>query len=116
MKPPSKAKLSAYKQHWKSVTAIQDELSRQYIHEALSIGDVAADAYLCHTTVKRFFQRGRIGTKMGYSLFHGPSITTIVGIAGVIGCRLEVTRPSQTTRRIQRILNKPNGARNATSK
>ena len=114
MKPPSKAKLKAYKRHWQSVTAIQDELSRQYIHENLSIGDVATDSYLCYTTVKRFFQRGRIGTKMGYSLFHGPSITTIVGIAGVIGCKLEVTRPARAVPRSQRILNKPNGARNAT--
>lgn len=90
MKPHSRAKLAAYRRHWKGVERIQDEFSRQYIHEKLSLKDVVEESYLCRATVKRFFHRGRGNGRMTYSLFHGPSITTILGIASALDLELKV--------------------------
>lgn len=90
MKPASPQKLKAYRQHWRAIASIQDEMWTQYIHQGLSLREVKEDAMLAHATVKRFFHRGKGNGKMGYSLFHGPTMTTVIGIAGAIGLELKL--------------------------
>jgi DNA-binding phage protein len=68
---------------------------RRDINLDLKLGDVAKEAQLGPTTVSRFFHRGKGGGKTGYSLFHGPNFTTVVGIARALGMELRVT-PAQT--------------------
>ena len=89
-KPPSRAKLQAYKKYWKVVGSIQDELNRAYIHYETTIGEVANDAQLSYGTVHRFLHRGRIGKRQvrAYSYFHGPSATTLIGVADALECDL----------------------------
>ena len=89
---PSAAKKKAYRNHWRKIRTVQDELSRQYIHTGLRLGEVSAEAQLSHATVARFFHFGRYGKHTGYRLFAGPSITTIVGIADAIGLQMQFVR------------------------
>ena len=92
MKAIPKSVLKAKQKQWGAVRRVQDELSSQYIHDKLSLLDVATDAYLAKDTVRRFFHRGKLGDKLGYSYLHGPRATTIFAIAGAIGCELVVQR------------------------
>jgi len=85
MHPPSRAKIVAYQRHWRGIRTIQDELSKQVIHDHLSLTNVASDAQLASTTVRRFFHRGKGNGQMGYSLFYGPTCTTVFGIASSLG-------------------------------
>lgn len=78
----TRAKLSAYKRHWKGVRTIRDEFYKQYIHEGLKISEVVNESQISYPTVKRFFQNGN---EKGYSYFHGPAVTTIFGIADALG-------------------------------
>src|SRR5262249_20441982 len=89
---PSQAKHRAYKSHWKKIRSVQDELSRQYIHTGMRLGTVSEEAQLSSATVSRFFHFGKYGKHTGYSLFAGPSITTVVGIADAIGLEVNFTR------------------------
>jgi hypothetical protein len=86
------AKLKAYKRHWASVRSIQDEFSRQYIHENLNIKRVVERSQVGRQTVKRFMQFGRSTGKLGYSYFHGPTVTTIFGIADALGLNLKLEK------------------------
>lgn len=88
----TRAKLSAYKKHWKGVRAVQDEFSSQYIHEKLSIQRIVDDSQISRATVARFFHFGRGNGKLGYSYFHGPAVTTIFGIADVLGLEFKLQK------------------------
>lgn len=104
-KPPTALKLRAYKKHWKTVWGINDELSKQYIHDNLRLGEVATESQLAYSTVIRFFRRGKYGKAQGYSLFAGPAITTIVGIADAIGMELQLALKPPGERRLRRTSN-----------
>ncbi|RPJ38505.1 MAG: hypothetical protein EHM35_04410 [Planctomycetaceae bacterium] len=86
---PSKAKLNAYKRHWKTVWGVRDELTKQYIHDKIRLSSVSEEAQLNFQTVRRFFRAGKGNGRYGYSLFHGPNMTTVIGIASAIG--MEIT-------------------------
>src|SRR5689334_10090798 len=92
MKKPSKQKLNAYKRHWVRVRRIQDEFSRQYIHEGLNFTEVTDKSQISRSTVLRFFHFGRSTKYKGYSLFHGPAITTILGIASALDLELKLVK------------------------
>jgi len=94
----SREKREAYKKHWAQVARVRDELSTEYIHNGLKLSKLAEGAQISYPTVKRFFEFGKGHGKLTYSYFHGPSATTVFGIAGALG--LEVT------------FKKKNGARN----
>jgi hypothetical protein len=79
-----KQKLAAYKRYWSVVATIQGELNSKWIHTNLKDGEVAADAKLAQGTVQRFRQWGRGAGRTSYSYFHGPNITTVIGIADVL--------------------------------
>lgn len=91
-KPISKAKLTAYKRHWRTVDKVCDALSHEFIHNRLKLKDVAQGGQLATGTVQRFFQRGRYGKYATYSLFHGPTFTTVVAIAGQVGMEITLRR------------------------
>lgn len=99
MKPASRQKIRAYKRHWAVVHSIQEEMWAQYIHQGLKLNEVATEAQLTFSTTKRFLHYGRGNGKMGYSFFHGPALTTVVGISGALGLDLKLEK------------RKPNGGR-----
>lgn len=94
----SKAKMRAYRAHWQAVARVRDELSSHYIHNGLKLSKLSEVAQISYPTTKRFFEFGKGHGKLTYSYFHGPSATTVFGIAGALG--LEVS------------FKKRNGARN----
>lgn len=91
-KEKPRRKLLAYRRHWRMVWSMRDELSRQYIHENVKLGRVADDAQLSYATVHRFFHAGKGNGAKGYSLFHGPSVTTLVGIASALNMELQLRK------------------------
>lgn len=91
----SRAKIRAYKRHWHTIDAVRDELSRQYIHDDVKISQIAREAQLSYPTVKRFFHFGRGGGKQTYSLFHGPSVTTLFGIADALGLEIGLQKKNR---------------------
>jgi len=88
----SKEKRAAYKRHWQGVARVRDLLSDAYIHEGVSLGQVAKDAEIGHDTLKRFFEFGKGQGKLTYSYFHGPAVTTVFGIAGALGYEVTMTK------------------------
>jgi hypothetical protein len=78
------------------VSGVQDEVSRQYIHENLRPGEVRQrilakpGGNVCDSTVKRFLRYGRGHSRMVYSM--GPFATTVLAIAEALGYRIEITR------------------------
>lgn len=91
-KAASKGKLAAYKRHWNAIANIQGELNSQWIHLNRRDGEVAEKAQLSLGTVQRFRQWGRGQGRMFYSYFHGPTATTIVGIAAALDLELVVRK------------------------
>ena len=85
----SRAKLQAYRSHWRGVARVRDELSSAYIHDGTTIGEIARSAEIGYGTAKRFFEFGKGHGKLTYSYFHGPAATTVFGIADALG--LEVS-------------------------
>lgn len=94
----TRAKLSAYKKHWKGVRSVQDEFSRQYIHENLSVTEIVGKSQISRATVSRFFHFGRGNGKLGYSYFHGPAVTTIFGIADALGLEFKLQKKNGSAR------------------
>ncbi len=88
----SKEKLKAYANHWKGVVHIRDLLSEQYIHNGVSLSKIAAESEIGRATVQRFFEFGKGHGKLTYSYFHGPTATTVFGIASAIGYELTLTK------------------------
>lgn len=88
----AKAKLTAYKQHWRMIAGVRDELSTAYIHDGLSISKLATEAQLARATAQRFFEFGKGGGRLTYSYFHGPAATTVFGIASALGLELKLVK------------------------
>lgn len=104
MRAAPTAKIIRIKKHqWGLVTAVQEELSKQYIHEGLKIKELAKggkmDTGLASATVNRFFYRGftaPVGKKSnghkGYNFMYGPRATTVFGIADALGFNMVLHR------------------------
>lgn len=104
-KPPSALKLRTYKKHWKRVRRVQDELSAQYIHHGIKLGEITDETQLAYATVHRFFHFGRTSKLKGYSLFHGPSQVTVDAIADAIGMEFKLVSKQHGTRHLRRTSN-----------
>lgn len=72
------------------------------------------DSQLARATVYRFFHFGKDTRVKGYSLFHGPAITTIVGIAASLGLELSF-RPKTNFVSRRRTKRMSNGTLNAST-
>ena len=88
----TKEKLAAYRRHWRGIQRVRDMLSDAYIHEGVYLKDVAEEAQIGRATMKRFFEFGKGQGKMQYSYFHGPSATTVFGIAGALGYEVQLRK------------------------
>ena len=98
-------KLQAYKRHWNAVSDVADEFNKQFIHEGLSIGEVASDSRISWTTVRRFLH---LGGPKGYSYYHGPHVTTVFGIAEALDLKFQLVPKGGPPRR-QKARKKRNG-------
>lgn len=88
----SRAKLTAYKRHWRGIVGVRDEFSSQFIHEGLSVGRLSERSGVGYGTVNRFFHFGQGHGRQTYSYFHGPAATTIFGIADALGLEVKLVR------------------------
>jgi hypothetical protein len=91
----SPEKRKAYKQHWRGIAEVRDELSRAYIHDGVSIAKVCDEAQIARSTGQRFFEFGKGGGKLTYSYLHGPAATTVFGIAGALGLRFKLVKKGE---------------------
>lgn len=102
MRPMTRAKLAAYKRHWKSINQLQDEMLSRDVNLDFKVGDTAEAAGIGKSTVSRFFHRGKGSGYKGYSLFHGPSTTTTIGIANALGFDVVLRRREATVQTVKR--------------
>lgn len=68
----------------RTVRVVQEEFSRQYIHERLEIKHVVRETGLGYGTVKNFFG----WTKDGFKT-RSPRMTTVLAIADALGIEVE---------------------------
>jgi len=93
----SKEKLNARKRYWGFCTSIQEEFSKQFIHQGLSLREVSKSTMLSPATVERFFANGHpLGGKKKkpkpYSWMHGPYATTLFAISDALGFEFKAIR------------------------
>lgn len=96
---PMKANGNVKKPHTRylrMVRNVQDEFSKQYIHEGLKPSEVRKrilakpGGYIADGTVKRFLRYGRGAKQMTY--IRGPFATTVFAVAEALGFKVNVTR------------------------
>lgn len=94
MKADGKAR--THTRYLRMVRGVQEEFSRQFIHDDLKVAEVRRrivakpGGYIADATVKRFLQYGRGGRKMVY--VRGPFATTVFAVAEALGFKVNVTR------------------------
>jgi len=88
-------KLKERGRYLRMVGKVQDEFSKQFIHDKLRPAEVTKricsrpGGYICDSTVRRFLQYGRSGKRMFY--VRGPYFTTVFAVAEALGFSVNVT-------------------------